>query len=96
MGALASFCGGCRAVDRGRGSQVESMASHRKMLIEILNYSGFIGGDSVSSPQCSGHLGGGAQTLQGFYSVPELLGVCATGCKFLLGSFFTFSVYIGF
>ena len=27
-------------MDRGRGSQVESMASHRTMLIEILNYSG--------------------------------------------------------
>ena len=30
--------GGCRAVDRGRGSQVESMASCRKMLIEMINY----------------------------------------------------------
>jgi hypothetical protein len=30
------------------GSQVESMASHRKMLIEILNFCGFIGGDRVS------------------------------------------------
>ena len=37
-----------RAVDQGRGSQVESMANRRKMLIEILNYHGFIGGDSVS------------------------------------------------
>jgi hypothetical protein len=46
--AWASCCGDCRAVDRGRGSQVEGMASRRKMLIEILNYSGFIGGDSVS------------------------------------------------
>ena len=44
----ASCCEGYRAVDRGRGSQVESMASRRKMLIEILNYRGFIGGDSVS------------------------------------------------
>jgi hypothetical protein len=34
-------CGGCRAVYQGRGSPVESMASHRKMLIEIINYSGF-------------------------------------------------------
>jgi hypothetical protein len=43
-GAWASFCGGCPtpAVDRGRGSQMESMASCRKMLIEILNYSGFM------------------------------------------------------
>ena len=29
-------------------SQVESMASRREMLLEILNYCGFIGGDSVS------------------------------------------------
>ena len=28
--------------------QVESMASHREMLIEILNYSGFVGCNSVS------------------------------------------------
>ena len=40
----------CRGpdVDQGRGGQVESKASCRKMLIEILNYRGFIGGDSVS------------------------------------------------
>ena len=37
-----------RAVDWGRGNQMESIASRRKMLIEILNYSGFIVGDSVS------------------------------------------------
>ena len=30
------------------------MASHRKMLIAILNYSGFISGDSGSYLQCSG------------------------------------------
>ena len=30
------------------GVGVESMASRREMLIKILNYSGFIGGDSVS------------------------------------------------
>ena len=42
VGALAGCCGGCRAVDRGRGSHVESMASRREMLIEILNYSGII------------------------------------------------------
>ena len=40
--ALAGCCGGCRAVDRGRDSQVECMASRREMLIEILNYSEFI------------------------------------------------------
>ena len=60
------------AVDRGRGSQVESMASRRKMLIEILNYSGFIGGDRVSYPQCSGKLGGGVLIHHGLYSDPEL------------------------
>ena len=38
----------CRADDQGRGSQVESMASRRKMLLEILNYRGFIGDDNVS------------------------------------------------
>ena len=41
--AWASCCGGCRALNRGRGSQVESMASHRKMLVEMFNYCGFIG-----------------------------------------------------
>ena len=44
----ASCCGGCRAVDPCRGSQVESMASRKKNIIEILNFRGFIGGDSVS------------------------------------------------
>ena len=58
-------CGGCSAVVWGRGSQVESMASRRKMFIEILNYSGFIGGDSVSYPQCSRQLGGGVFILHG-------------------------------
>ena len=48
VGALSGCCGECWAVDQDRGSQVESMASRSKMLIEILNYSGFIGGDSVS------------------------------------------------
>ena len=59
-------------VDRGRGSQVESMASRRKMLIEILMHSGFIGGDRVSYPQCGGQLGGRVIYLHGLYSVPEL------------------------
>ena len=44
----ASGCGERRAIDQGRGSQVESMASCRKIIIEILNYCGFIGSDSVS------------------------------------------------
>ena len=48
------------------------MASHRKMLVEILNYSGFISGDSVSYLQCSGQLRGGVLILHGLYSVPEL------------------------
>jgi predicted dinucleotide-binding enzyme len=48
VGALAGCCGGFRAVDRGSVSQVESMASHREMLIEFLNYRGFIGGNYVS------------------------------------------------
>ena len=59
------------------------MASRRKMLIEILNYRRFIGGDSVSKPQCSEQLGGGALVLHVLYSVPELFGVSATGCTFL-------------
>ena len=37
-----------RVVVRGWGSQVESMASRREMLIEVLDYRRFIGGDSVS------------------------------------------------
>jgi hypothetical protein len=49
MGEVWACCSErCRAVDRGWGSQVESMASRRKMLVEILNYCGFIGGDSDS------------------------------------------------
>ena len=44
------------------------MASRREMLIEILDYCGFIGGDSVSQPQCSRQLGGGALILHGLYS----------------------------
>ena len=40
--ALAGCCEGCRAVDRVKGSQVESMANRRKMLTEILNYRGFM------------------------------------------------------
>ena len=54
IGEAWASCGeGCRAVGRGRGSQVESITSRRKMLIEIVNYRGFIGGDRVSYPQCS-------------------------------------------
>ena len=71
--AWASCCGVCSAVDRGRGSQVESMASRRKMLIEILNYSGFISGDRVSYPQCSGQLEGGALIFHGLYTVSQKL-----------------------
>ena len=56
------------------------MASRRKMLIEMLNYSGFIGGDRVSYPQCSGQLRGGVLILHGLYSVPELFLVCVAGC----------------
>ena len=37
-----------QVVDWARGRQVENMASRRKTLIEILNYRGFIGDDSVS------------------------------------------------
>ena len=40
--------GGCCAVGRGWGSQEESMASHREMRIEILDYHGFVGGGSVT------------------------------------------------
>jgi hypothetical protein len=53
------------------------------MLIEILDYRRSIGGDSVSYPQCSGQLGGGALVLHGLYSVPELFGISVTGSKFL-------------
>jgi hypothetical protein len=44
----ASSCGVCGAVGRDWGSQEESMASRRETLIEILDYCGFIGGDSAS------------------------------------------------
>ena len=64
-------------------SQEGSMASRGKMLIEMIIYRGFIGGDSVSYPQCSGQLGGGALVLHGFNSVPKLFAVRATGCKSL-------------
>jgi hypothetical protein len=60
MGRIVEVAVGGGDVDRGRGSQMESMASCRGMLVELLNYGGFIGGDSVSLPQCSGQLGGGA------------------------------------
>ena len=46
--ARASSCEGCGAVGRGWGSQEESMASRREMLIEIFDYHGFIGGDRVT------------------------------------------------
>ena len=82
--AWASFCRECCVVGRGRGSQVESMASLRKMLIEMINYCRFIGGDSVSYPQCSGQLGGGALILHGLYNSPKPFGISATGRKCLL------------
>ena len=37
VGAWAGCCGGCQAVDRGRGSQVESMASRRFSIIVDLS-----------------------------------------------------------
>ena len=83
--AWASCCGWCSAVDWGRGSQEESMASSRETLFEILDYRGFVGSDSVSYPQCSGQLGGSALILHGLDSVPELFGARVTGCKVLLG-----------
>ena len=74
--AWASCFRGCR--DVYQGSQEESMASHRKMLIEMIDCRRFIGGDSVSYPQCSGQLRGGSLILHGLYSVPKLLGISAT------------------
>ena len=41
------------------------MAGRGKMLIEMIDYRRFINGDSVSYPQCSGQLGGGALILHG-------------------------------
>jgi hypothetical protein len=38
----------------------------------MIDYRRFIGGDSVSYPQCSGQLGGDALILHGLYSVPNL------------------------
>ena len=49
LGRLGQVAAGeCVAVGRGWGSQEESMTSRREKLIEILDYCGFIGGDSVS------------------------------------------------
>ena len=59
------------------------MASRGKILIEIIDYCRFIGGDRVSYPQCGGQLEVGALILHGLYSVPKLFGVRATGSKFL-------------
>jgi hypothetical protein len=59
------------------------MVSRRKMLIEMIDYRRFIGGDSVSYPHCSGQQGGGALILHGLYSVPKLFGISATGIKFM-------------
>ena len=59
------------------------MARCREMFIEILDYRGFTGGDSVSYPQCSEQLGGGVLILHELYSVLKLLGISAIGCKFL-------------
>ena len=66
--AGASRRGGCRTVDQGRGTPVESMASCRKMVIEILNYSGFI----------FSAVGSWAEVFlfSMDFSVPELLGLC--------------------
>ena len=58
------------------------MASHRAMLIEILDYGD--SGDNVSRSQCSGQLGNGALILHGLYSVPKHFGISAEGSKFLL------------
>ena len=35
MGALEGCCRGCRAVNRGRGSRLESMASRRECLLKF-------------------------------------------------------------
>ena len=72
------------AVDRGRGSQVESIASSIKMTIEIFKNGGFIRADSESYLQCSGQLVGGVLILHGLYSVPEHFLVCVAGSKYLL------------
>ena len=63
--------------------QEESMSSHRKILIDIIVYRRFIGDDNVSYPQGSGQLVGGSLILHGLYCVPKLLGISATGSKFL-------------
>jgi hypothetical protein len=57
------------------------MASSRKIILEILKYHRFIGGDSVSLASVQWAAG-----RTGLYSVPKLFGVCATGCIFLFQS----------
>ena len=47
-GGVGKFVGEVESCDRVRGGQVESIVSHRKRLVEMFNYCGFIGGDRVS------------------------------------------------
>ena len=62
----------------------KSMASHEKMLIEMIDYRRFIGGDSVSYPQCSRQMGGGALILHGRYSVQTFLELVLQEANFYL------------
>ena len=71
------------------------MASCRKMLIEMIDYRRFIGGDNVSYPQCRGQLGRGALILHGLYSVAKRFGISAAGCKFLFEKLAFAFLYIG-
>ena len=50
----------------------------------MIDYHRFISGDSVSYPQCSGQLGGGALILYGLYSVPELMELVLQEANFCL------------
>ena len=59
------------------------MASSGKMLIEIVDYRRFIGGNSVSYPQCSGQLGGGVLG-HGLYSVLNFLELVLQEAHFCL------------
>ena len=74
--AWASCCG---TVDRGRDSQVESMASLRKMLIEIIVDLSVV----TVFPSLSAVGSWEVLLFSMDFSVPEFFGVRATGCKFL-------------
>ena len=72
----------CRAVGRGRGSQVESMASRRKCL---LKFSIIVDLSVLTVFPILSAVGSWEEVLlfSMDYIIPDIFGVCATGCKIL-------------